>query len=72
MNAATLRQGITAAAAHAAKWEPTDISQRARCFVAALSGWMQDDEPALYNVVWGLLQSPKIEAESPLPAADVK
>jgi hypothetical protein len=63
MNAATLRQGIAFAAAHATECEPTDIDQRARCFVAGLGGWLEDSEPALYKAVWHLLDPTNVAVE---------
>jgi hypothetical protein len=60
--AAELRAAIERAAAYAITDEPTDMGQRARCFVAGLSGALQIADPALSDVLWGILDGARIDA----------
>ncbi len=58
MNAAELREAIGAVAEWAATQEPTNINDRARIFVAGLSGRIEKRDPELSALIWGVLYPP--------------
>lgn len=64
--ASKLREGIVAAAKYAALNEPDNVDQRARSFVAGLSGWVGPHDPELQALIWALLNS---SSPAPLTAA---
>lgn len=55
MNAAKLRQAITAAALNAIEQNPNDENKRATYFVAALTGQTSFDDPVLSAAIWRVL-----------------
>lgn len=62
MIGADFRAAIEDASTYAREQEPNDVNSRSRCFIAALSGWLKKDEPALHEGVWGLLNIPPNDA----------
>lgn len=70
MNAGQLREAIKIAADAAFKEEPTDVSARARSFIAGLTGWIERDEPELAAVIWSVLKRTSVETQQPTAATD--
>jgi hypothetical protein len=66
MNAAKFRVAIKLAASYAAQQKTTDIDARARAFVAALSGCIENDEPALSAIVWEAIRPSVVVPAEPL------
>jgi hypothetical protein len=56
--AKVIRERIVAIAAEALEREPTDTNQRARCFLAMLSGTMEPHgETAIADALWSMLSN---------------
>jgi hypothetical protein len=68
MTADDFREVIKWSAEQARKNEPTDVDQRARSFVALLSGSIKRGEPELRDAVWALLDIPEAKAPTPPPS----
>lgn len=52
MTADAFRRAIRNAAAQARESEPANTDARARCFIAALTGRLIEDEPEMAKLIW--------------------
>ncbi len=55
MTAEDFRRAIRRAAAQARESEPTDTTGRARCFAAALTGRLVEEEFEMAKLIWAMV-----------------
>jgi len=61
MKASDISQAIERAAAYALKQEPNDEALRARCFVAGLSGALEQLKLAAAKSTWALISTEPLD-----------